>query len=88
MLKNNIIEIIEDIKNGKITDYEFSQDCNSKINRRITKLLGEKEASHTLRKIYGYMAYQQYANKDDVSESSYLSNVLGHDLKSLDVSKF
>ena len=78
---------LRDIKNGKITDYEFSQDCNSKINRRITKLLGEKEASHTLRKIYGYMAYQTYANKDDVSESSYLSNVLGHDLKSLDVSK-
>jgi integrase len=78
---------LRDIKNGKMTDYAFSQDCNSKINRRITKLLGEKEASHTLRKIYGYMAYQQYANKDDVSESSYLSNVLGHDLKSLDVSK-
>ena len=78
---------LRDIKNGKITDYEFSQECNSKINRRITKLLGEKEASHTLRKIYGYMAYQTYANKDDVSESSYLSNVLGHDLKSLDVSK-
>jgi len=78
---------LRDIKNGKLTDYEFSQDCNSKINRRITKLLGEKEASHTLRKIYGYMAYQQFANKNDVSESSYLSNVLGHDLKSLDVSK-
>jgi integrase len=78
---------LRDIKNGKITNYEFSQDCNSKINRRITKLLGEKEASHTLRKIYGYMAYQQYANKDDVSESSYLSNILGHDLESLDVSK-
>ena len=78
---------LRDIKNGKLTDYEFSQDCNSKINRRITKLLGEKESSHILRKIYGYMAYQQFANKDDVSESSYLSNVLGHDLKSLDVSK-
>lgn len=78
---------LRDIKNGKMTDYEFSQDCNYKINRRITKLLGEKEASHTLRKIYGNMAYQIYANKNDVSESSYLSNILGHDLKSLDVSK-
>jgi hypothetical protein len=86
-MRGMIIPQLRDIKNGKLTDYGFSQDCNSKINRRITKLLGEKEASHTLRKIYGYMAYQQYANKDDVSESSYLSNVLGHDLKSLDVSK-
>ena len=78
---------LRDIKNGKLTNYDFSQEVNSKINRRITKLLGEKEASHTLRKIYGYIAYQQYANKDDVSECSYLSNVLGHDLKSLDASK-
>ena len=78
---------LRDIKNGKISDYEFSQECNSKINRRITKLLGEKEASHTLRKIYGYMAYQQYANKNQTSESAYLSDILGHDLKSLDVSK-
>jgi integrase len=78
---------LQEIKNKKISHYEFSQNNNSKINRRITKLLGEKEASHTLRKVYGFMAYQQYANKDDVSESSYLSNVLGHDLKSLDISK-
>jgi hypothetical protein len=49
--------------------------------------MGEKEASHTLRKIYSALAYEQYANKNNVSESSYLSNILGHDLKSLDISK-
>jgi hypothetical protein len=59
---------LRNVKNGKITHYEFSQDNNSKINRRITKLLGERKASHTLRKIYAALAYQQYANKDDVSE--------------------
>jgi integrase len=78
---------LRQIKNGKLTHYEFSQDCNSKINRRISKLMGEKEASHTLRKIYSALAYEQYANKNNVSESSYLSNILGHDLKSLDISK-
>jgi integrase len=78
---------LRDIKNGKMDHYEFSQDSNSKINRRVSRYLGEKEASHTLRKIYSTLAYEQYANKNDVSESSYLSNVLGHDLKSLDVSK-
>ena len=40
-----------------------------------------------LRKIYAALAYQQFADKDEVSESAYLSDILGHVEGSLDVSK-
>jgi integrase len=86
-MRDKIEPQLRDIRNNKMSHYEFSQAVNSRINRRITKYFGEREASHSLRKIYGNLAYKQYANKDDVSESSYLSDILGHDLKSLDVSK-
>lgn len=86
-LRQKLVADIRRIKQSRMTHYELSQDNNSKINRRISKYFGEHIASHTLRKIYASLAYRNYADKDKVSESAYLSDVLGHAEGSLDVSK-
>ena len=86
-LRLKLVAEIRKIKQGKMTDYELSQDSNSKINRRISKYFGERVASHSLRKIYAALAYRDFADKNKVSESSYLSDILGHAEGSLDVSK-
>ena len=53
---------------------------NATINRRIKKLFGRDDVtSHTLRKIYGNLSYEMYANKSKISLSAWLKNVLGHD---------
>jgi hypothetical protein len=70
-----------------MTHYELSQDNNGKVNRRVSKYFGESMASHDLRKIYAAIAYRDFADKNEVSEMAYLSDILGHALESLDVSK-
>ena len=85
-LREKLVAEIRKIKRGKMTDYELSQNNNSKINRRISKYFGEHMASHDLRKAYANMAFNQYADKTKVSEAAYLSDILGHAKDSLDVS--
>lgn len=86
-LRQKLVADLRAIRQGKITHYELSQKYNSKINRRISKYFGESMASHSLRKIYGSLAYRDYADRDKTSESAYLSDILGHAKDSLDVSK-
>ena len=69
----------------KNNSYSISQSQNSKINRRIKKLFGDNSTSHTLRKIFGNLSYKKYA-PDNTSMASWLSNVLGHQEGSLNVS--
>ena len=40
-----------------------------------------------MRKIYANLSYDMFADKRRVSESSWISDVLGHSINSLDVSK-
>lgn len=86
-LRQKLVADIREVKKGKFTHYDLSQFYNSKINSRISKYFGEHLASHSLRKIYSAIAYQHFADKHKVSEAAYLSDILGHDVKSLDVSK-
>jgi integrase len=85
-LRHKLVADIRKIKQGKMSDYQLSQDKNSKINRRISKYFGEHVASHSLRKIYAALAYRDFADKTKRSESAYLSDILGHAEGSLDVS--
>ena len=85
-LREKLVVEIRKIKRGTLTNYELSQNNNSKINRRISKYFGEHMASHDLRKAYANMAFNQYADKTKVSEAAYLSDILGHAKDSLDVS--
>ena len=85
-LRLKLVAEIRKIKQGKTTHYDLSQENNSKINRRISKYFEEHVASHSLRKIYAALAYRDFADKTKVSESAYLSDILGHAKDSLDVS--
>jgi integrase len=85
-LRQKLVADIRKIKQGKTTHYDLSQENNSKINRRISKYFGEHIASHSPRKIYAALAYRDFADKTKVSESAYLSDILGHAKDSLDVS--
>jgi integrase len=85
-LRLKLVAEIRNIKQGKMTHYQLSQDNNSKINRRISKYFEEHVASHSLRKIYAALAYRDFADKTKVSETAYLSDILGHAEDSLDVS--
>ena len=85
-LRQKLVADIRKIKRGKTTHYDLSQENNSKINRRISKYFEEHVASHSLRKIYSALAYRDFADKNNRSESAYLSDILGHAEGSLDVS--
>ena len=85
-LRMKLVAEIRKIKKGILTDYQLSQDNNSKVNRRVSKYFGEHVASHDLRKIYAALAYRDFADKNERSESAYLSDILGHAEGSLDVS--
>ena len=78
-LRNMVLNDIRKIQKGDMTHYDFSQTMNSKINTRIGKYFNDKSVnSHDLRKIYASLAYDIYADKSKVSESSFLSEILGH----------
>ena len=84
----NIKTIRDSLKNVKRkykNSYEISQSQNAKINRKIKKLFGEGFSSHTLRKIYGAISYEKFAN-ENTSKSAWLSDKLGHQEGSLNVS--
>ena len=86
-LREKLKKKIDDIKKGKSTHYELSQEYNNKINNRVRSLFGEDLHSHDLRKIYANLSYDLFADKAKTSESSWISNVLGHSPNSLEVSK-
>lgn len=86
-LRNKLRKKIDEIDEGLSTHYDLSQEYNTKINNRIKGLFGEDLHSHDLRKIYANLSYDLFADKAKTSESSWISNVLGHSPNSLEVSK-
>jgi hypothetical protein len=75
----------------KYTSYELSQSKNSTINRRIKHWFKDygfvdQLSTHDMRKGYGSLSYQLYANQETTSMNSWLSNVLAHSKDSLGVS--
>jgi hypothetical protein len=77
---------IKKIKEGSLTHDAYSRSQNGKINARIKKMFNDKNmTSHMLRKIYGNMSYNIFGNKNKTSLISHLSDVLGHQEKSLNV---
>eukprot|EP00808_Paulinella_micropora_P000368 g41217.t1 len=56
---------------------DLTNKFNARISRRMTDLLKKKATSHLARKIYGAMAYRQFA-PGNIDRSVYLSQVLGH----------
>jgi len=74
---------LEKIRTGALTHYKLSQGENPKVNRRVKSAFSEvkstsKITSHVLRKIYGNLSYNTYADKAKTSEPAWLSEVLGH----------
>lgn len=86
-LREKLKKKIDEINEGLTTHYDLSQEFNSKINNRIKSLFGEDLHSHDLRKIYANLSYDLFADKLKTSESSHISDVLGHSPNSLEVSR-
>ena len=86
-LREKLSQKLTDIKKGTYTHYELSQEFNNKINNRVKSLFGEALHSHDMRKIYANLSYDLFADKNKTSESSWISDVLGHSPNSLEVSK-
>jgi integrase len=86
-LREKLSQKLAEIKKGKSTHYELSQDFNNKINNRVKSLFGEALHSHDMRKIYANLSYDLFADKAKTSESSHIADVLGHSPNSLEVSK-
>ena len=86
-LRNKLKSKLNAIKNGKMTHYDLSQEFNNKVNTRVKSLFNEELHSHDLRKIYANLSYDLFADKNKVSQSSHISDVLGHSPNSLEVSK-
>ena len=86
-LREKLKPKIDDIKKGNYTHYELSQEYNNKVNNRVKSLFGEALHSHDLRKIYANLSYDLFADKTKTSESSWISDVLGHSPNRLEVSK-
>ena len=86
-LRDKLKSKLNDIKNGKMTHYDLSQEFNNKVNTRVKSLFNEELHSHDLRKIYSNLSYNLFADKNKTSESSWISDVLGHSPNSLEVSK-
>jgi len=75
------------VKSNKKTGYELSSSLNARINRKIKSLFEDDTTkSHVLRKIYGNLSYDLFADKKTTSMASWLSNVLGHKEGNLTVS--
>jgi integrase len=86
-LREKLKPKLNEIKKGTYTHYELSQEYNNKINNRVKSLFGEALHSHDMRKIYANLSYDLFADKAKTSESSWISDVLGHSPNSLEVSK-
>jgi hypothetical protein len=86
-LREKLKKKLTDIKKGKSTHYELSQEYNTKINNRVRSLFAEALHSHDMRKVYANLSYDLFADKAKTSESSWISDVLGHSPNSLEVSK-
>jgi len=56
-----------------------NSQLNPRVNKRLKKLFGNGTTSHHLRKMYADLAYRVYADPAKISQSFYVSNVLGHD---------
>lgn len=86
-LRSKLSDQLEKISAGTMTHAELSEKYNAKINSRVRSLFNTSDVtSHTLRKIYGNFSYELFANRNRVSEASWLSDVLGHDRHSLSTS--
>ena len=86
-LRDKLKSKLNDIKKNKMTHYDLSQEFNTKVNNRVKSLFNEELHSHDLRKIYANLSYDLFADKNKVSQSSHISDVLGHSPNSLEVSK-
>ena len=71
-------DYLEKEGDNKKTNREITNKYNARVNRRIVKLFPTIKAprSHTMRKIYGAMAYRLYGGKQ--TRERYVGRVLGH----------
>jgi hypothetical protein len=75
----------EQLKPLNIKTDDDARKLNVKINRRVKQVFANKDLhTHDLRKIYADLSYKTYADKQQ--KSAWVSRVLGHDMKSIQVS--
>lgn len=71
-------DYIESKGDSNKTNEELTNKYNPRVNRRIARLFPsiKKPTSHTMRKIYGAMAYRLYGGTQ--TRNRYIGRVLGH----------
>lgn len=89
----SLVNIIRNTFKDKVvisTNGTLASDKNTTLNKRFAfrfpEFANETNKSSLLRKIYGNMSYELHADRTKINLNTWLSSVLGHDVKDLSTS--